>query len=84
MKLWFVFSMFLGVAALAATPEELAAGRKIYTGKCARCHKLYEPMKYDDATWELWMTKMRDKSKLNDRQYRQLSSYVTTLRTPKP
>lgn len=70
----------IALMAVAATPEE-AAGRKVYTGKCARCHKLYEPGRYDDKAWESWMTKMRDKTKLNDDQYRQLSTYLLTLRT---
>jgi mono/diheme cytochrome c family protein len=85
MKLWFVVcsAVFFGVAARAATTEELAAGKKLYTGKCARCHKLYEPTRYDDKAWDMWMTKMRDKARLNDDQYRQLSEYVATLRRPK-
>lgn len=83
MKQWLIAGSlaFFGVTAFAATPEE-AAGRKLYTGKCARCHKLYEPTRYDDATWETWMTKMRDKAKLNNEQYRQLAAYMLTLRSP--
>ena len=71
--------VLLALLAIAAAPEE--AGRKVYTGKCARCHKLFEPGKYDDRAWDSWMTKMREKAKLNDAQYRQLSTYLQTLRT---
>jgi mono/diheme cytochrome c family protein len=71
--------LLLALVAVAATPEE-TAGRKVFTGKCARCHKLYEPFRYDDKAWESWMTKMRDKAKLNDDQYRQLTAYLETLR----
>ena len=34
----------------------------------------------NDEKWSLWMNKMRRKAKLNDDQYRQLASYVETLR----
>ena len=43
--------ILLAIAAIAATPED--PGRKIYTGKCARCHKLYDPAKYDDKTGQV-------------------------------
>ena len=39
-----------------------------------------KPAKYDQKTWDSWMTKMRDKAKLNDDQYRQLTAYLSTLR----
>lgn len=74
------FLVLLALVAVAATPEEEAAGRKVYTGKCARCHKLYEPGRYDDKSWDSWMTKMRDKAKLKDDQYQQLTAYLEALR----
>ncbi len=82
MKLWFAVSsvVFLGVATMAATPEELVAGKKVYTGKCARCHKMYDPTKYDDRAWDSWMEKMKLKTKLTEVQYRHLTQYVATLR----
>ena len=82
MKLWLVVSsvVFLGVAAMAATPEDLSAGKKVYTGKCARCHKMYDPTKYDDKAWDSWMEKMKLKAKLTDDQSRRLAEYVATLR----
>ena len=73
--------ILLAIAAIAAAPED--AGKKIYTGKCARCHKLYDPAKYDDKMWDSWMQKMKLKTKLTDDQYRRLSEYVTTLRPQK-
>ena len=71
--------MILGVAVTSAAPENHSAGKKLYTGKCASCHKLYSPAKYDDKTWDAWMQKMRQKAKLNDVQYRQLADYLATL-----
>lgn len=75
------FLILLAITAIAATPED--AGKKLYTGKCVRCHKLYDPAKYNDQAWDAWMQKMKLKAKLNENQYRQLSEYVTTLRPPK-
>ena len=77
-----VIGVFATVAARAAdpVPQNLVSGRKLYTAKCARCHKLYEPARYDDKAWELWMQKMRDKAKLSEEQYGQLSVYLRSLR----
>ena len=61
--------------------DDMAAGKKLYTGKCARCHKFYDPARYDDKSWDLWMQKMKLKAKLNDVQYQTLSQYLATLRT---
>lgn len=73
--------LLLALLAVAATPVD--PGRKIYTGKCARCHKLYDPAKYDDPTWDKWMQKMKSKARLNDDQYRQLGEYLATVREKK-
>jgi mono/diheme cytochrome c family protein len=70
------------VAARSAdpAPKDFAAGKKLYTAKCARCHKFYDPAGYDDKAWESWMQKMRDKAKISDEQYGQLSAYLQSLR----
>ena len=69
----------LALLAVAATPD----GKSVYTGKCARCHKLYDPAKYDEKAWDTWMQKMKIKTRLSDEQTRQLSEYIQTLRTKK-
>jgi mono/diheme cytochrome c family protein len=81
-RLVVILPLFLGVASktFGATPQDLAAGKKLYTGKCARCHKFYDPTAYDDTKWNKWMQKMKLKAKLNDAQFQQLTNYVTTLR----
>ena len=61
-------------------PAEEAASRKLYLGKCARCHRLYEPTAYDDRAWQEWMVKMRRKARLNPKQYALLSRYLDGLR----
>ncbi|TAN36830.1 MAG: hypothetical protein EPN23_07605 [Verrucomicrobia bacterium] len=63
------------------TADQLA-GKKLYTGKCARCHPFYDPTQYDDARWRNWMIKMQRKARLDDEQVRLIGSYVETLRHP--
>ena len=84
-RLWFT-----SVAALVAlhaagaaelSPTELKDARKLYTAKCAKCHKFYDPAKYDDEQWRTWMTKMSKKAKLKPAQADLLSRYLGTYRT---
>ena len=77
-----VMAMVLTPGAMStdAPAPDVSAGKKLYTAKCARCHKLRDPSRYTDEKWSFWMNKMRKKAKLNDDQYRQLATYVETLR----
>ncbi|MDQ6630912.1 MAG: hypothetical protein M3Y82_04040, partial [Verrucomicrobiota bacterium] len=52
----------------------------VYVVKCAKCHELYDPKKYEEADWNLWMEKMRRKSKLKSAQFDLLKRYIQTLR----
>ena len=61
-----------------------AAGQKLYVAKCAKCHKFYDPAKYSEADWEMWMAKMSKKAKLKPDQQQVLSRYIAeNLRSPK-
>ena len=71
-------------AAETLSSEQLAAGRKLYVRKCARCHRLYEPGAYTSAAWEEWMGKMRRKARLKEPQYTQLLRYLQSLSAPEP
>jgi nitrate/TMAO reductase-like tetraheme cytochrome c subunit len=62
------------------SPKEVAAAKKLYTSKCAKCHKFYDPAGYNQSEWDEWMQKMRKKSKLKPDQYALLSRYLETLR----
>ena len=73
--LWFVCVVSLAVAA-----DDIAAGRKLHTAKCARCHKLYDPTGYNQKTWDTWTERMKQKARLNDEQYRQLVAYLNSIR----
>lgn len=80
----------LGIAILFAltvqtvsAADDVAAARKLYVTKCARCHEFYDPTKYDDAKWSEWMSKMKRKARLNDDQYNKLDSYLQSVRASK-
>ena len=55
---------------------DLKAARKIYVGKCAKCHKFHDPAKYTDEKWDEWMGKMTKKSKLKPEQDELLARYI--------
>ena len=62
------------------TPKEVAAGRKVYVAKCAKCHKSYEPKSYNEADWGRWMESMSRKSKLKTDQDKLLRRYLDDYR----
>ena len=82
MRLMFsICVMSLAFAGCAAanpneTQDEKGAARKLYVTKCAKCHKFYDPAKYSDEEWKVWMRKMGKKSKLTPEQQRTLSLYI--------
>lgn len=80
---------FTSVAALVAmgaaraaefSEREIADARKLYIAKCAKCHKFYDPAKYDDARWQEWMGKMSKKAKLKPPQKDLLERYLGSYR----
>ena len=69
----------------AADPVVLSAAdtqraSRLYKTKCARCHKLYDPTRYDEAKWRYWMTKMSRKARLKPDQEILLSAFLENLR----
>lgn len=63
-------------AVTGTTPEMLEAGKKIYGGKCVRCHDLKEPDVYDASKWETILKSMIPKARLNEQQAGELKAYV--------
>ena len=70
-----------GGADLISTDDAIA-GRALYVNKCARCHKFYDPAKYNDADWNKWMRKMNRKAKLKPDQAALLTRYLEVYRQP--
>jgi hypothetical protein len=62
------------------SPQEVKEAHKLYIGKCAKCHKLYDPHQYNDADWDAWMRKMTRKARLSQRQASLLSQYLAGIR----
>jgi hypothetical protein len=60
----------------ANSPEFIAAGKVIYTGKCSRCHDMKEPSAYTAERWPSILKSMIPKAKLNTEQANQLTAYV--------
>ena len=68
------------VGAEPLTLKEVAAARKMYVAKCAKCHKFYEPTNYSGPDWGTWMEKMSVKSKLKGEQASLLTRYLDAYR----
>ena len=84
MRSLFLLLLLASAGVLPASASDstnvLEAGRKLYTVKCARCHKFYDPAKYSDEAWHTWMDKMSRKAKLKPDQKQTLSEYLETFR----
>ena len=78
----FVWSSCQTEAADSSTQLLRGDARKLYVLKCAKCHELYDPKKYSDADWEMWMNKMKKKSKLKPEQFGAIRAYTEKLRKP--
>jgi mono/diheme cytochrome c family protein len=76
----FMLTFATPIARAGGVVDEKDTGKKLYTVKCARCHKLYDPAKYNAENWNTWMEKMRRKARLNDEQYKRLSGYLQSVR----
>lgn len=68
----------------AAHAEELSKAKDLYLTKCTKCHKLYDPVPYDDEKWAGWMQKMKKKAHLSQEQYELISRYAEKIRKEGP
>lgn len=65
------------------TREDQREAARLYTAKCARCHKFYNPADYSAAEWQMWMNKMSRKARLRSDQAQLLSRFLETFRSPR-
>jgi hypothetical protein len=61
--------------------SEVNDANRLYTAKCMRCHKSYEPAAYSQPEWKSWMIKMRKKAHLGSEQDHLLSRYLDAYRS---
>jgi len=80
---WLLVARATSAAPQLSLKDETAA-RKLYLGKCAKCHKLYDPTKYSDRSWDLWFGKMSKKAKLTANEQRLLSDYIMQTYRSRP
>jgi cytochrome c553 len=79
---WAVIALMplAGTTAGELTAQDLAAARKLYVAKCAKCHRFYEPTNYTEVNWQRWMESMSRKSKLKPPQQELLNRYLDAYR----
>jgi len=61
--------------------DMISQGAKLYSLKCARCHKFYNPDDYGDAEWHRWMNRMSKKAHLKSDDREVLSLYLDAFRS---
>lgn len=66
--------------AAGVSVQETKNATKLYTTKCMRCHKSYEPNTYTQAEWDSWMSKMKKKAHLSAEQEDLLFKYLAAYR----
>lgn len=64
--------------------QEVNDAAKLYSAKCAKCHKFYDPRDYSAEEWDVWMKKMAKLSRLNSDQFSLLSHYLKTFQSRTP
>ena len=77
-----MLALLLPLGAAELSSQEIQSARKLYQTKCAKCHKFYDPAKYDAPDWQRWMQKMGRKAKLKPEQSDLLSRYLDSFRAP--
>lgn len=57
-------------------PDQLEQGKILFTGNCAKCHKLKEPGSRTPAEWNKVLKRMIPKAKLNDSDGQLVRAYL--------
>lgn len=72
-----IYKPTAGNIAPNAKLEEVKKGRELYIGKCASCHALVQPEKYDAAKWDSLVNRMGKRAKLEKSEKELILKYVT-------
>ena len=60
--------------------QQVNEANEIYTVKCAKKNKFYDPAQYSQMEWDEWMRKMSRKAKLKPAQQELLTRYLNAFR----
>ena len=60
------------------TTDEIAHGKSLYEGNCARCHKLFEPESHTREQWKPILVSMQKKAHLGDQDMALIASYINS------
>jgi len=63
------------------SPDIVSGGSKLYSLKCSKCHKFYNPAAYGDVEWHRWMTRMSKKARLKSDERDILARYLEAFRS---
>lgn len=73
------------LAAAGHVTSTLAAGRALYTGRCAKCHAVEPIRDYSAAAWSRIIPDMAERTNLTPPETAALTAYVeAALKTPPP
>jgi hypothetical protein len=70
--------------AAGLSEAQITEAGKLYTEKCMRCHKSYDPRAYTGPQWQSWMSKMSRKAHLDSEQRDLLGRYLGAVRATVP
>ena len=74
-----IWSVVSGAGAAEPSAAD-AAAKKIYDTECTRCHKHHDITLYNDMAWKRVLWKMKNKARLDDEDYGDLSDYLKRTR----
>jgi hypothetical protein len=68
------------VALAAGLADEAPPGKRLYDTRCVKCHKHHDITVYENMAWKRLLWKMKDKARLDNEEYGDLSDYLRGVR----
>jgi cytochrome c5 len=62
---------------MAMLTDAESKGKDLYTTRCAECHDLPTPTQYKETRWAVIMQSMKDKAKLDDKEFSLVQLYTS-------
>lgn len=57
--------------------DTLSEGKKLFEGRCQKCHSLYSPKEFTAAEWKDNLDAMKDNAKLTRSEYNLIFHYLS-------